>query len=122
MPTFADFLRLLPARVGGIACLDDNGSLEQLSSEVTDNGTGKNIKFVTGHCSTYVIYSRGRVITTVDETNAAGMLSMNGTWQSLNKKVYGPVSAKWFIIIILIALAGILALYKPAAKNKTTGR
>ena len=116
----------------GIACLDDNGALEQLSSEVTDTGSGKNIKFVTGHCSTYVIYSRGRVITsvdengnpveTVDETNAAGMLSMNGTWQSLNKKVYGPVSAKWFIIIILIALAGILVLYKPGKNNKNTGR
>ncbi len=116
----------------GIASLDDNGALEQLSSEVVDTGSGKNIKFVTGHCSTFVIYSRGRVITsfdengnpvdTVNDTNAAGMLSMNGTWQNLNKKVYGPVSAKWFIIVILIAVAGILVLYKPGKKNKNTGR
>ena len=116
----------------GIACLDDNGELEQLSSEITDTGSGKNIKFVTGHCSTYVIYSRGRVITGVDEngnptetvenTNAAGLMTLNGTWQSLNKKVYGPVSTKWFIIIILMALAGILFLYKPSNKNKQTGR
>ncbi len=113
----------------GIACLDDNGLLTPLSSELVDGAGGKNIKFVTGHCSTYVIYSRsprktvidenGNIIETVDETGAAGPgFGMGGTWQSLNKKVYGPVSAKWFIIIILMATAAILVLYKPAKKNK----
>ncbi len=112
----------------GIAGLDDNGLLEPLSSEIT-NGNGKNIKFVAGHFSTYVIYSRGHASTTsvdengnpvetVDETGAAGRFDISGTWQTMNQKVYGPVSIKWFIIVILLALAGILALYKPAAKNK----
>ena len=112
----------------GIAGLDDNGLLEPLSSEVTE-ANGKNLKFVAGHFSTYVIYSRGHAgttsvdengnpIETVDETNAASKLDLNGTWQTMNKKVYGPVSIKWFIIVILLALAGILALYKPGSKNK----
>ena len=114
----------------GIATLDDNGLLETLSSEVTDDAAGKNIKFVTGHCSAFVIYSRGHEpavttstdengnpIETVDEAGAAAFLDMSGTWQSLNKKVYGPVSAKWFIIVILLALAGILFLYKPHGKK-----
>lgn len=110
-----------------IACLDDNGILTPLSSEITDDGTGKNIKFVTGHCSAYVIYSRGHRTTTfdengnpvetVDETNAAGgAFNMNGTWQSLNKNVYG-LSAKWYIIIILTALGIILFIYKPSGKK-----
>lgn len=112
----------------GIATLDENGLLEPLSSEITDEGGGKNIKFVTGHCSAYVIYSRGSKTTsvdengnpveTVDETGAAGEMTLSGTWQSLNKKVYGPLSPKWFIIIILMAVAGILFLYKPSRKNK----
>ena len=113
----------------GIACLDDNGRLTTLSSEITDDGNGKNIKFVTGHCSPYVIYSRGHArsvtydedgnpIETIDDVGAAGpAFDMSGTWQSMNKKVIGPISPKWFIIVILLALAGILALYKPAKKK-----
>ena len=112
----------------GIACLDDNGLLNKLSSEITQESDGKNIKFVTGHASTYVIYSRtpkntvvdenGNIIETVEDPDVAGPGAfMNGTWQTLNKKVYGPVSPKWFIIIILMALSGILVLYKPSKKK-----
>ena len=112
----------------GIACLDDNGLLTPLSSELVDESDGKNIKFVTGHCSTYVIYSRtpgstfvdenGNIIERVDEEGAASTpFTMGGTWQSLNKKVYGPLSPKWFIIVILMALSGILVLYRPSKKK-----
>ncbi len=113
----------------GIASLDENGLLENLSSEITDDGTGKNIKFVAGHFSTYVIYSRGKAATlsydadgnpieTIDDVGAAsGTFDMSGTWQSLNKKVYGPLSPKWFIIIIMLALALILFIYKPTISN-----
>ncbi|MCR5590474.1 MAG: hypothetical protein K6F73_03005, partial [Lachnospiraceae bacterium] len=110
-----------------IASLDENGRLEQLSSEIEGNGSGQNIKFVTGHCSTFVIYSRtvkpsaytdGNQLELVDETGAASAFDMRGTWTTLNKKVYGPVSAKWFIIVILMALAGILALYRPSKSRK----
>ena len=112
----------------GIACLDDNGLLTPLSSEITEESDGKNIKFVTGHCSTYVIYSRtpkntftdenGNITENIDEEGAAATtFSMGGTWQSLNKKVYGPVSTKWFIIVILMALAGILVLYRPSKRK-----
>ena len=87
-----------------------------------------NIKFVTGHCSTFVIYTRtvkmpendetGNSVEYIDDRGAASELSANGTWQSLNKKVYG-ISSKWFIIIILVALALVLVLYKPGKrKNK----
>ena len=113
----------------GVACLDDNGLLNKLSSEITDDEDGRNINFIAGHCSTYVIYSRtpkntvfdenGNMIETVEDPDvAAPGFSMGGTWQSLNKKVYGPVSAKWFIIVILVALSGILVLYRPAKKKK----
>ncbi len=113
----------------GIASLDSNGLLENLSSEITDEGDGKNIKFVAGHFSTYVIYSRGHAaavtydengnpIETIDEVNAAAnTFDMSGTWRTLNKKVYGPLSPKWFIIIIMLALAGILFLYKSEKKK-----
>lgn len=114
----------------GIACLDDNGLLTPLSSEIIEEEDGRNIKFVTGHCSTYVIYSRtpkkttvdenGNIIETVDDTDAAGPgFLLGGTWQSINKKVYGPVSVKWFIIVILMALAGIFALYRPSNKKRS---
>ena len=109
-------------------CLDENGALETLSSELIDTGSGKSIKFVTGHCSTFVIYSRtvsspayegsdGDQTEFMDDEGAAGAFGMSGTWQSLNKKVYGPVSAKWFIIVILMAVAGILVLYRPSRRK-----
>ena len=105
----------------GVACLDDNGILNVLSSETVDEGAGKNIRFVAGHCSSYVIYSRshgsGSEIESHEEADAASLFSMSGTWQSLNKKVYGPVSTKWFVIIIMLALAGILFLYRPSKKK-----
>ncbi len=112
-----------------IAAIDDNGALESLSSELIDEEGVPSIKFVTGHCSTFVIYSRtsgapttaydenGNPVEIIDGSEAAAQSSgMSGTWQSLNKKVYG-ISAKWFIIIILVALAGVLLLYKPRKRN-----
>lgn len=114
-----------------IAAIDNNGALETLSSELLDEDGVPSVKFVTGHCSTFVIYTRtasapktafdenGNPIEIVDGTEAAAQSAgLSGTWQSLNKKVYGPISAKWFIIIILVALAGVLVLYKPRKKNK----
>ena len=111
-----------------IAALDDNGLLEPLSSEIIDEEGEKNIKFVSGHFSTYVIYSRtaaptavdenGNPVETVDNTDAAGFApGLTGTWQTINKKVYGQISAKWLIIIIMLALAGVLALYRPTNKK-----
>ncbi len=100
-----------------VAGLDDNGELETLSSEISDGPSGKNVKFVTGHCSTFVIYSRSTYTTISDDTDAASGFLMSGTWQNLNKKVYGPLSPKWFIIIILVAVAGILLVYRPGKKR-----
>lgn len=111
----------------GVAYLDDNGILTNLSSDITDDGSGKTINFVTGHCSTYVIYSRAKrsgassdgeelEVHSGDDA-AAPLSSLSGTWQSLNKKVYGPVSTKWFIIVILMALSGILVLYDHGRKK-----
>lgn len=108
-----------------VACLDDNGLLTNLSSDIKDEDGTKTINFVTGHCSTYVIYSRssrtpsgnGEEVLSYEEENAAGNASLSGTWQTLNKKVYGPVSTKWFIIIILVAMAGILVLYDRGRKK-----
>ncbi|MBO4904225.1 MAG: leucine-rich repeat domain-containing protein [Lachnospiraceae bacterium] len=111
-----------------IAGLDDNGALEPLSSELVDEAGEKNIKFVASHFSTYVIYSRtvsatafdenGNPIETVDEAGAGGISpTLTGTWQTINKKVYGQISAKWLIIIIMLGLAGVLALYKPSRRR-----
>ncbi|MBR6159935.1 MAG: leucine-rich repeat protein [Lachnospiraceae bacterium] len=118
----------------GVAYLDDNGILTNLSSDIEDDGNGKMLNFVTGHCSTYVIYSRtkpSQVPLGIEETiiytegDAAAGSALSGTWQSLNKKVYGPVSAKWFIIVILTAMAGILVLFDSGKKknvNKSKNR
>ncbi len=112
-----------------VAAIDDNGALEPLSGEVVDENGESAIRFVTGHCSTFVIYSRtpaysasgedGDVTEYISEEDAASSFALSGSWQSINRKIYGPVSAKWFIIIILLALAGVLVLYKPGRrKNK----
>ncbi len=71
-----------------------------------------------GHQTTAAYDENGNPIETVDETNAAASdFYMSGTWQSINKKVYGPLSAKWIIIFILLCAAGILAVYKPVKKT-----
>ncbi|MCR5687115.1 MAG: leucine-rich repeat domain-containing protein [Lachnospiraceae bacterium] len=103
-----------------VAGIDDNGALSQLSSEIKEGEGGRSIDFVTGHCSTFVIYSRRQQNITesesIEETEATGSFGMSASWQTLNKKVYG-ISAKWFIIVILVALAGILVLYKPGRRR-----
>ncbi len=108
----------------GIAYLDDNGMLTSLASDISDDNGQKMIDFVTGHCSTYVIYSRSSGnsgndgVENVEETSAASSGAFAGTWHTINKKVYGPVSAKWFIIIILMAMSAILVLYDHGRKKK----
>ena len=53
------------------------------------------------------------------DTSEAGNISTVGFVNTLSKKV-GSISVKWFIIVILFALAAILFLYKPSrAKSKS---
>lgn len=51
-----------------------------------------------------------------DSANADG-LKNNGFMNTLNRKVYN-IEAKWFVIVILLGVAAVLLLYKPASAKK----
>ncbi len=102
--------------------LDDNGALEELSTEmITVDGT-ECLRFVASHLSPYVIYkvrtseSSGNVFSQSLEESLTGH-QISGVVMTLNKKV-GTIEAKWFVIVILILSAAVLALWKtPRRKN-----
>lgn len=107
-----------------IACLDDNGILTELSSEITNFENKKYIDFVTGHCSAYMIYAQS--IYSIDDSEISIELEDSnivffGTsiMQSLHKEVTKGIEVKWFVIVILLCLAGILFMYKPSKKKNS---
>lgn len=112
-----------------IGCLDENGILEELATDVSeDEGGNKKVRFVANHFSIYFIYSKSSMISgpsysedTVQNEDAAAIFSVTGVVNSLNKKTSVGISAKWFVIIILFAMSGILVLYKNPKKKKRRG-
>ena len=123
-----------------VASLDENGSLTELPTSVSEG----NISFVANHCSAYAIYAKSesmtvpasadtalddsaqneagdKVVTVIqssDNANAGYDLTVNGgVLNTINKKVYN-IKARWFVIVILLCLAAVLFLYKPAKKKK----
>lgn len=112
-----------------MACFDENGVLEELSTDVSEDESGnKKIRFVTDHCSLYFMYSKesfisGPVYTEdiVPSDNAESVFSVSAVVNSLYKKTPVGISAKWFVVIILFALSGILVLYKNPKKKKRRG-
>lgn len=101
-----------------IACLDDNGILTELASEVT-SFEGKNyIDFVTGHCSAYMIYAQ-TIYDLSDEAidieleESEGLYSFDSIMGTLHRESVKGIEVKWFVIVILLGIAGILLVYKP---------
>lgn len=122
-----------------VCSLDDNGLLSELSSSVSTVETGNRIDFVTAHCSYFIIFSKQlRNVTSFSYTNGEisedeailaatgevvdssiaqgiGVFSSNVV-NTLHKKTTTGIEVKWFIVVILFATSGILALYKPRKK------
>ena len=109
-----------------VGTLDENGLMEELSTDVSEDEAGnKKIRFVAGHCSTYFLFSKSILLTgpsfseeNVDTDKAESIFSVSGVWNSLNRTTPVGISAKWFVIVILFALSGILVLYKKPKKRK----
>lgn len=108
-----------------VATIDENGLLEELPTDVKEDESGnKKIRFVTGHCSTFLIYFKSVLIKepsfseeTIESENAASTFTVYGVMNNLYKKTPVGISAKWFVIIILFASSGILLLYKKPGKS-----
>lgn len=104
-----------------VGTLDDNGMLEEISTDVAEDDAGvKKVRFVAGHCSVYCIYSKEQMVsdlTLTSNVSAEEALGTTGTIEgifvTLQKDTPVGIPAKWFVVIILFALAGVLALYKP---------
>lgn len=102
-----------------VATLDDNGLLEELSTETAEDESGvKKLRFVAGHCSAYCIYSKDAILSALSGENvyteeALGNTgNFDGVLYTLNKKSGMGISVKWYVVVILLAFAGILVLYK----------
>lgn len=117
LPIPARFIGIENLKVGAI---DDNGTLEELSTErITVDGADC-LRFVASHLSPYVIYKitsqqAGTIITENEEGLAVNQIS--GVVQTLNKRV-NTIEVKWFIIVILLSTAAILFLWKDHFKQK----
>ncbi len=117
LPIPARFIGLENLKVGAI---DDNGILEELSTErITVEGTDC-LRFVASHLSPYVIYriasqQAGTVVTENTEGFAGNQIA--GVVQTLNRRV-GTIEVKWFVIVILLSSAAILLLWKDRRNQK----
>lgn len=106
-----------------IACLDENGMFNDLSSNITSENGINYINFVASHLSTYIIYRKyifnsstdSNIVVDVNEiSNAeASLLYNNAIVKTLHKEVSNGIEVKWFVIVILVCFAGILVVYKP---------
>ncbi|MCR5508965.1 MAG: leucine-rich repeat domain-containing protein [Lachnospiraceae bacterium] len=98
-----------------VAAIDDNGLIEEISSEIVNHGGNDKIKFVASHFSTYVFYSGISAVETAPEENLAHSKG-TAVIRTLNRSV-GITTVKWYIITILLSFAAILFLYK--GKSRT---
>ena len=101
-----------------VAVLDDNGELRELSSSIANNGGNDKIRFVAPHFSTYIFYNRQEVTTilTMENTENMAFGRQGAVLKTLNKSM-GPLAFKWYIIVILLSMAGIMFVYE----GKRTG-
>ncbi len=111
MPIPKDYVLASDINVGA---LNDNGEFEELASEIVTEGSNDKIRFIAGHFSTYVIYINNYTesIITQETEKANAFNTTGGIVKSLSKPVYG-IEAKWFVIVIMLAFAVILLIYKP---------
>ena len=117
LPVPARFIGIENLKVGAV---DDNGALEELSTErITADGT-ECLRFVASHLSPYVIYriasqQAGTVVSENEEGLAGNQIA--GVVQTLNRRVK-TIEAKWFVIVILLSSAAILFLWKDQWNHK----
>lgn len=108
-----------------VATLDDNGLLEDVTSEIIFDEDGKNdkIRFVASHLSPFCIYyfnddsslfmaqDLNVISETVDiETSKGAQLSDTIVVKTLNRKV-GRIQTKVIIAVLLFAIAGLLFVF-----------
>lgn len=116
-----------------IACLDDNGTLRELTSDVISVDDSDMLLFVTSYFGPYIIYGRvsfntnnlsedieDGISVTVNELETAenpGFFN-NRIVNTLHKEVTNGIEIKWFVVAILLSMAGILLLYKSSKYKK----
>ncbi len=93
-----------------VAALDDNGLVEELSSEIVNSGGNDKIRFVASHFSTFIFYSAPAETQILNEENF-GPVRQNAVLRTLNRNM-GPLSLKWYISFILLFVAAVLFIYK----------
>ena len=98
-----------------VAALDDNGMLNEISSEIVNHGGNDKVRFVASHFSTYIFYSGIRQEEILSEESMAAN-TQSVVIRTLNRNV-GIMSVKWYIAVILLSMAAILILYK--GKSRT---
>ncbi|MBR4719138.1 MAG: leucine-rich repeat domain-containing protein [Lachnospiraceae bacterium] len=96
-----------------VGAINDNGVLEEISSEIVSHGGNDKIRFVAPHFSLYLFYVRPEQtrILSAENTENMGPNIQNAVIMTLNRSV-GSVQIKWYLAVILISLAAILFLYK----------
>ncbi|MCR5791078.1 MAG: leucine-rich repeat domain-containing protein [Lachnospiraceae bacterium] len=118
------------------AALNDNNVYEPLAvSEIMVDNIPC-VRFVASHLSPFALFyvERQEAPAAPEEEGLSGLSILNvtnvdllsgntvttGVLQTLHKQVAGGLEVKWFVIVILLCLAGILFLYKD--KNKVKGK
>ncbi|MCR4808034.1 MAG: leucine-rich repeat domain-containing protein [Lachnospiraceae bacterium] len=96
-----------------VAAVDDNGELKEIASEIVTGGNSDKIRFVARHFSVYVFYTMQEEISVleVDNEELLAANSQNIVVRTLNSNV-GNIAVKWYVGIILLAIAAALVLYR----------
>lgn len=104
---------LLTAPNIAVGAINDNGMLEEISSEIVSHGGNDKIRFVAPHFSTYVFYVKPEqtVIQSTENMQNMAPNTQNAVLRTLNRNV-GAVQIKWYLAVIMISMAAILFLYK----------
>lgn len=128
MPVPDEFMEAENVRV---ATLDDNGLLEEISCDITEvNENTKEISFVASHLSPFAVFTKqtgdidGEIQTNVDNkitgeisatqafaANTVNMVAGEAVYGTLQKEVAPGVPVRYFVVILLIATAGLLFVY-----------
>ncbi len=105
--------KLTTAPAINVGAIDDNGELKEISSEIVNHGGNDKIRFIARHFSVYVFYTiqEEEEVLSVENEEALAGNNVGIVVRALNKDV-GKVALKWYIGIILLLIAGFLALYK----------
>lgn len=96
-----------------VGAINDNGVLQEISSEIVSGGRNDKIRFVAPHFSTYVFYVKPEqtAVLSTQMTENMAPNKQSAVIRTLNRRV-GVVEIKWYIAVILLSMAAILFLYK----------